>query len=168
MMTWIDRTKPTAAKSLSGRKAQRHGQMFENLFRSNLFRARMAFDRMPDGCRVVGKGRMIRVRTPYDWIVTHEGRSAFLDTKSFDSDRLMPSNIEAHQLKALTAQANAGALAGYVIWFRPSDVVAFASATDLSRIVINGKGVHASELKALGTSRAFDPRLIFESDNRTP
>lgn len=155
--------KPNPARTLAGRKAQRYGQMFENLFRSNLTRARLAFDRMPDGCRVVGRGRLIRVKTPFDWIVTEGGRTAVLDTKTFDEHRLMPHMIEEHQLRALEKHARAGAVAGYVIWFRPCDLVVFADASQLYEIFESGEGVHASEIPLIGSSRKFDPRQIFET-----
>lgn len=151
----------TLANTLRGGKAYRAGRGFEEIFERQCRISRVAFNRVPDGCRTVGARKLIRVRTPYDWVLTLNGKTALIDTKSFDLSRLLPSKIEPHQLKALLAHHTEGAVAGYVIHFRPEADVRFAPASVLDTIFSTGKGCEYTALLPLGRYPSFNPRRLF-------
>jgi penicillin-binding protein-related factor A (putative recombinase) len=147
-----------------GLKSQAFGSLFEDLFS---LRCRsipgMATTRFPDGCRVVGKNTMIRVKTPCDWVLTFGGVTALIDTKTVAGDAFPFSMIQKHQvIEMLNHQVN-GARAGYVIWFRKSDDVLFCSASLLAALIgktgsIRGPGGGSSYL---GKSKDFQPERLF-------
>lgn len=154
----------TLANRLQGAKAQRAGRGFEEAFaRRCSYCALLAYNRVPDGCRTLGARKLIRVKTPYDWVLTFEGQTALLDTKTFDIARLLPSKIESHQMKAMLEHELMGATAGYVIYFRPVEEVRFAPASVLKTIFETGKGCEFTSLLPLGKYPAFDPRRVFAS-----
>lgn len=145
----------------SGAEAKRHGDAFERAFSHSC--RNMALSRMPDGCRVVGKNRLIRVKTSFDWILTKDGRSAFIDTKTTALDHLPASALTEHQVEALALHEHYGAIAGYVIELRPKKSVYFVPAFLLlacfrgRRRITQGDMAH----RYLGSSDNFNPGLIF-------
>src|SRR3954467_8667995 len=110
------------------------GDSFEQLFFLVCNRTRgLAITRFPDGCKVVGNNKLGRVKTPWDWVVSYNGKTALIDTKTTASNSFPHSKIEHHQVKEMSSQSLAGmAAAGYVIWFRQSDGVYFASSLFLN------------------------------------
>lgn len=110
------------------------GALFENLFENRAKRGGITVTRMPDGCRQLGKDKLIRVATPFDWILSYQGQACLIDTKTTDGDRFPFSKIEAHQARELLKHHEAGTIAGYVIWFRLSDEVVFIGANLLADV----------------------------------
>lgn len=104
---------------------QKIGAAFENSFEAVARAQRIVVTRMPDGCRVVGKNRLLRVKTPCDWIVTYNGRTALLDTKTCEEGLFPHSRLEEHQLSEMLKHEEAGGIGGYVIFFRAPNVTKF-------------------------------------------
>jgi penicillin-binding protein-related factor A (putative recombinase) len=156
-------TAPNFARIRAGAAAHAHGAQFELWFeRKCVATSGLAWNRIADGCRTVGRGKLFRVRQPYDWVLTYAGRTALIDTKSFDSARLVPSCIEKHQLDALHAHELAGAIGGYAIYFRRAERVCFARASEMAAIVKAGKGRLWEEFMQLGQLATFSVLRIFE------
>lgn len=153
-------------RSLAGLKAKRNGQAFEELFEFMCNREHLACTRFPDGCERRGPRTLIQVQTPWDWIVTYMGRSAFLDTK-FSSDRTFThSMIKPHQVNEMLKHELAGSIAGYVIRFVCGRVF-FIRASDLkSRLEVVGSiAPHSDGLILLGTESLFRVKLLWGNPN---
>lgn len=147
-----------------GKAQQAFGSLFEELFHMTCGRTQgMAVTRFPDGCRVVGKNKVIRIKTPCDWILTFGGVTALIDTKTTESDSFPFSKIEKHQVKEMAIHAQSGARSGYVIWFRKSDDVVFMSSLFLLGLINQRGSLKAMNCSSsyLGKSRQFDPKMIF-------
>jgi len=115
---------------------------------------------MPDGCKVVGKNRLIRVKTPFDYILIYQGMSVYLDCKSFDSDRITNSQITEHQLESLLRIEESGGIAGYLIYFRPAHAICFCRATDLAKIK-PGSSLPGFSMVILGSIEDFTLGRLF-------
>jgi hypothetical protein len=156
------------AKRLQGKRAQKAGASFEYLFQFHARRSGVIATRMPDGCKQVGPGRIIRVRTPWDWILTFQGKSAFIDTKTCDDKCLPNSKIENHQVAPMLQHASAGAIAGYVVHLRQNDTVFFLSASELVKVMrLRGSITEGSPgAIVLGTGGKMDVQRIFQCELR--
>lgn len=146
---------------MAGASSQRSGQSFENIFESMCAYVGAQCTQMPQGCRQAGR-RLIRVKTPFDWIVTNKGVTALIDTKANNAASFPHSLIVFHQLKALIAHHRHGAPAGYVVGLRDVDTTLFIPADVLD----NAYGVRGSispqspGCTILGTYSRFDIRKI--------
>lgn len=126
----------------------------------------MAVTRMPDGCKVLRDNKLIRVKTPFDWILSHQGRTALIDTKTCTTSSFPNSKIETHQVTDMLCHEQNGIMAGYVIWFRESDGVIFVPASTLCELIKRRGSIPENHPKAihLGTVRSqLNAKLIFGS-----
>lgn len=152
-----------ARRSRGGAQAQRIGAIFEEAFERRALAMGFAVTRLPDGCRTVGRGKLLRVKSDFDWVLSMSGRALLLDTKTFKKGTLAPSDLVPHQVQALLSHRLRGSLAGYLIWFREdagNGRVCFAPAEVLHQITTTRKSIKAIDLLHLGSIADFDPRLI--------
>ena len=110
------------------------GNQFEGILEKAARYQNIHFVRIPDGCKTRGYNQLMRVPTPCDYILIHNGISVFIDCKSYDSDRICYSDITEHQAKSLHAIERAGCVAGLLIWLRKESCVAFVKASQLSEL----------------------------------
>lgn len=147
-----------------GFRQQAFGSAFEDLFFNLCARVPgMAITRFPDGCRVIGRNRLVRVKTPCDWILTFGGVSALIDTKS-SAGPFPHSKIEAHQVHEMLKHSQSGAKSGYVIWMRKTDDVVFYNSLILSQLMVKRGSIKAplyGGANWLGKSNLFRPKMIF-------
>ena len=142
-------------KQYGGIKAQKGGLGFENIFqwagRSQGFHV----ERMPDGCKTIGKNKIIRIKTPFDFVICKEGRCAFVDTKTINANTFPFNLIKQHQVDCL---ANIGlhAASGYVVWYRKSDRINFYLAEILITL---GSNDSLSHEKGIPLGKISDFRL---------
>jgi penicillin-binding protein-related factor A (putative recombinase) len=115
--------------------------------------------KIPMGAKQITSTRMIRVETPFDWILIKNGKVAFLDTKRLKDGNLTPSKITKHQYQALLDCHQAGTKAGYIVWFEDKDQMTFFSAPMLDNIV---KKYKKEDGLVLGKLRSFDLDLIWK------
>lgn len=152
---------------MGGAKSQAFGSLFESVFLKACRSNGVAVTRIPDGCRQFGK-KIIRIPTPWDWVITFEGKSALIDTKTVQGDSFPISAITGHQVSELSRHGDCGAIAGYVVWFRNEGNVVFLPADILMQAVIKNKRgsfskTHSSAI-SLGSLKLyleFDIRKIF-------
>ncbi len=138
------------------------GNAFEEMFYLTCNRTRgLAVTRFPDGCRVVGKGNLVRTKTPCDWVLTFGGQTALLDTKTTEGDSFPHSKLEPHQVVEMYSHSIAGAKTGYVIWFRKSDEIYFASSLLLNNLLNVRGSIKGNMMHFLGKSTSFKPTNIF-------
>ena len=159
----------TLAHAIQGLKAKNEGARFEKLFEAACLSRSIACTRFPDGCRQVGAYKLVRIKTPWDWVLSMNGRAAFIDTKSCNDNSFPHSHIEAHQIDAMLMHEAAGNFAGYVIWFRKPDLVIFMPASQLKPRIGERGSVRPDEkfLINLGPVATHDPRRIFAARGMT-
>lgn len=148
-----------------GRIAKREGMRFESLFERQCHKQGLTATRIPDGCKQLGARKLVRVKSPFDWIVTRPacGSTALLDSKSFDRARIMPSDVDANQFEKLAGHHFGATVAGYVVWFRQVDRVVFYAVPKLQHMLISGKGFDWSEGQVLGECEKFQPAQMFQN-----
>jgi hypothetical protein len=147
-----------------GRVQKAFGDLFEDLFYRACSRIPgMAITRFPDGCRTIGKNKVIRIKTPCDWVLTFGGVTALIDTKTCETNSFPHSKIEKHQISEMLKHTSAGARSGYVVWFRESDEVYFLSSLFLISVISQRGSIksYENESNYLGKSSDFQSKLIF-------
>jgi hypothetical protein len=149
-------------RRLAGARAKAIGASFEGMFERWCQRDLVTCTRMPDGCKQIGPRRIIRVTTPWDYVLTHRGTSALIDTKTTAAKAFSHSMIKEHQVQEMFRHHNSGAKAGYVIWFQASDRIIFVPVSDLLRrmsavgSISDIAGTHLGSASDLYPSRIFN------------
>lgn len=157
-------------KRLQGQRAKAFGALFENMFQNTCRRTGIAVTRVPDGCRSLGSHKLIRVKTPFDWICTYMGKTALLDTKTCLGHAFSHSQIAEHQIHELVHHEINGATAGYVIWLRKNDDVIFVEAKELEQLAKKRGAISVGDpyARLIGKGRDFNPRAILNPPEWMP
>jgi len=119
----------TERKRAGGREAQSMGSFFEILFHQRCLWAGFEVTRIPDGCKQIGPGRIVRVTSPFDWIISKDAFIGLIDTKSTKGKSFAHSAIDRNQISEMIKHKNL--TSGYVIWFRELDRCVFIKSSDL-------------------------------------
>lgn len=98
-----------------------HAQFEDRIHRETWAKGHFSV-RIPTGARIIGRGRMLPVKTPFDFACSVHGQAVFFDAKStenkaFNIATFATATGKVHQFNALMAAHTAGAIAGYLIWF---------------------------------------------------
>lgn len=137
------------------------GSTFEKYFEACLTVKKWNVVRIPDGCRQVTPFKIVRVKSPFDFLASKKGKVFFCDAKTCEGKTFVYSKINQLQLKELLALEESGFHAGYVINFRETNTYSFVSAGTLS-LVAPGESIKAPECNDLG--REIDIDQIFLSE----
>jgi len=122
------------ARQQAGLKAKREGQNWERSFEINCTEADIRFIRIPDGCKQLGRFKLIRVKSPFDYLISYNGKTACIDLKSFGTGtRLTYSHINQNQLIALLNMRR-DCLTGYVVFFRSVGKVVFYDSLLMNKL----------------------------------
>lgn len=143
-----------------------YGRQFESNFKIQCQYHQCQATRMPDGCKTVGAAKLIRVKTPFDWIVSWNKHTALIDTKTSKNNHFAHSLIEKHQVDELFLHEKQGIMSGYVVEFREADTVIFIPASALCMRKLKGTGsvrLGDPDVLILGSSNNFDVRRIFQT-----
>lgn len=143
-------------RRLSGKIAQARGKSFEIRFQNVCKILGVEIQRIPDGCRQVGR-RIVRTKTPFDFVLAYKQRSAFIDVKTTKKNSFSFSEIVPHQLEALK-KMSAGGVAGYIICF--PEQIYFVDVAILSETK-PGESINLIYANKLGNVHFFDIRKIF-------
>lgn len=128
----------------------------------------IAITRIPDGCRTLGPRKLIRVKSPFDWILSLNGRAALIDTKTTQGDTFPNSKIDACQVGEMLNHAPV--LSGYVVRFERLAILAFIPATILSESIERRGSISTLTPGVVHLGPAFDLwrsttiRKLFEVD----
>lgn len=139
---------------------QLEGAQFEAIFERECIRKLIGAIRLKNSTYVHGHG-VVSVPAPFDWVTVYKGKSAYIDTKSYEDDALPHSHIKAHQLKELTKTEYHGHTSGYLVWHRSINQVVFYSAGVLNTIK-EGESVKPDQGISLGKIENMNLRLLFE------
>lgn len=150
-------------RRIAGKKAKSYGDMFEGIFETQCLLNKLEFVRIPDGAKVVGSGKfqkIIRVKSPFDYIVSNQVFAAFIDTKTTDKDRFAFSDINQSQVDELGKLDKAGP-SGYVIWYREINCVVFYTTETLVNLRPRQSlkfedGLHLGGVKDFNLNIVFD------------
>lgn len=136
------------------------GEIFEKLFYRAVTSLGMACVRIPNGCKTVGRNKLIRVKTPADYMVVSKGRFAMIDTKTQGSGQTFPkANINSNQVFSMLYMKQHGAWGGYVCHFRDIDKVVFFDAEVLR---LADEGLHWEDGLYLGPIEDMNLERIYE------
>lgn len=121
-----------------GHKAKNNGDYFENLLSAKCVREKIAFIKIPSGCKWV-RTRMgvkpIPMKTPFDFVVCKNGKSVFFDAKCVSTNTFSYSQIKSHQLDKLYEIEQQKFLSGYIIHFAKENKVVFFTSSTLKNIL---------------------------------
>lgn len=144
-------------RRIGGKRAKVAGDLFEKSFEQTCAIQGIECIRIPNGCRSVGATRLVRVATPFDYVLCYNKRAAFVDLKSIETGNLTHSKLTEHQLASLK-RLSPGGISGYVV--NLSGEVYFF---DISILLETKKGesVPLTYAKHLGHRSVMDIRRIF-------
>lgn len=146
-----------------GWKAKRVGSQLEVLFYNACARHQdFGISHIPQGGKQISKTSFKRVSTEFDFVVTHNGVTAMLDTKNIDDDHVVPSDIKRHQLNGIVKHIKAGGRGGYIVNLAKLDQVYFFPGQRLVECFEgHGNLLPDKDGFAMGTSYQIDPMRIF-------
>ena len=132
----IEKSIAKRTKRTAGALAKRKGQNFEAYLNHAAHIQKFFPIRIPDGCKMtIGRQglKLIRVQTPFDFILIGQQQSIFLDTKTTEANTFPYSQIKWHQLQNLLEASKAGP-SGYLIHFETLKQVVFFHAQTLQSV----------------------------------
>lgn len=148
----------------AGKIAQKKGQRFETFIKNCAFASRFFPIQIPDGCDTKrgpnGRPVLLRVQTPFDFILIGHQQAIFLDTKTTQDKSFSHSKIKHHQLINLLEASKAGP-AGYLVLFETLRLVVFFSAQKLQSIQAR-QSLKPQDGLVLGPPETWNPRHIIE------
>ena len=108
---------------------------------------------MPDGCKQLGSFKLIRVQSPFDFVLCNRRTNHFVfcDAKTVQTNTFVPSMIKEHQVNELEKfDGLNSSKAGYLISFDKLSKAAFFDTEALRTCVRTGKGLRPENGIALG------------------
>lgn len=125
--------------------------------------------RIPDGCdtkKVRGprgwETKIVRIRTPFDFVAFRGGRGVVFDAKTVDGETFPHSAIKEHQLISLISCADHTTRAGYLVWFRPIDTVVWFSHMRLQALAPRQSLAPSDGSIQIGRAMAMRLESLFE------
>lgn len=156
---------PSNNRRLGGVLAKQNGSSFENMFKTRCAYLKVACTRIPDSCRRVGSGPrdLQQIKSPFDYIISYQGRAAIIDTKTTAAASFGKTLIAEHQVEELVQHERQGVSSGYVIHLRKVSRVVFISAATLINATKNPETMNLDHdgVIDLGSLFDFDVRKIF-------
>lgn len=152
-------------RSIAGLIANRKGARFEQFFINSAKICGFKPIPIPDGCETVrdraGKLKLLRVQTPFDFILIGKNQAIFLDTKVTQGSTFPHSAIKHHQLRFLEDCSEAGP-SGYLVFFEKTNEVVFFSSDKLSGCT-KGQSLKPKDGLVLGSLHSWNPNKILEA-----
>lgn len=154
---------PTLKKRLAGKIAKLAGEYFETSLEYVCSRDQIILVRIPDGCKVRKHGRslkLVRVKTPFDFIIAKKNKAIFFDAKSINSKTFPYSCIDSNQLYHLSKLNSEGLKAGYLIRFREIDQIVFFDVQTLAQLKPR-ESLNVNMGTSLGSFHEFSLNTLF-------
>lgn len=147
--------------SHTGPKNQKIGKGFEHIFEITARLNGILPLNMPLAARRIGLKRLIQVKSPFDYVIMKNGRSAFIDCKTFNSVNITYSQLTTHQVEILARIQETNQVAGYVCWMRRSNMVYFIPGKTLA-MLNPGQSLDLKNEKCLGSIEKMDLNALFD------
>jgi penicillin-binding protein-related factor A (putative recombinase) len=109
------------------------GKLGEKIFANTLRQRGWSVVRIPDGCKQIANNKLIRVKSPFDFMTAKESVAIFCDVKSTATKSFAYSLINQFQVKELLDISKNKFIAGYVVHFRSLNTWVFISAEKLAK-----------------------------------
>jgi Holliday junction resolvase len=139
-------------RRLIGKQAQMRGEIFEQRIDAMARYEGVSCTRVPDGCKQ-RFGKLIRIKSPFDFILSYQNRIALIDCKVRGEDKLYKSDITEHQVQELIKHRQA-AVTGYLVYHYMIDAVRFYPAIQMATGSMDGVD--------LGSLQQFRVKRLFE------
>lgn len=120
-----------ASRSIGNKKAKHNGDLFEVQLARQARAHGWKYIKIPMGAKMVGPNKIIRVRTPFDFVFVKKGKAIFADAKSFNKKTITYSDLTHHQVQELMDMEDQDHKAGYIVHFRPAKQIVFFPASML-------------------------------------
>ena len=146
-------------KSLIGLKKKVSGDQFEAQIGFMASRQGLKCKKIPEGCKRLPGGRIIPIKSPFDFILQSETMTFFIDAKSTINDRFNYSQIDQSQVFSLEYLKNNHSLCGYII--NLNETVYFFSV-DVLKSCKPGTSLSREDGTYLGTKTSFNLYLLHE------
>lgn len=141
--------------------SQKIGLQFEKEFKSLCGIQGITCIRIPDGSKIVSnrlsvkKYYQVKIKSPFDFLLTKDGKVCVLDCKSTSQKRFSYSKININQLTNLI-QCSQSICAGYLVKFKHLEYYIFYDANTLANLesgeslsIEDGKIVELTNLEVL-------------------
>jgi len=151
---------PTIKKVIAGKKAKYSGIRFEEFLKSCAYKQKWEVIQIPSGCRSLGRNKLIRVATPFDFVFAKQGKCLFIDAKSTTAKSFSKSMITPHQALSLSMVEKQGFYAGYIVNFSNLNKIVFFSARHLLETRINESLCYKQGV-IIGDSKRIDLDMFF-------
>lgn len=147
-------------RSIRGKKAQRSGASFEMTILGSAYQKGLGALRIPDGCKQLTGGRIIRVKSPFDFVIFDGPLMLFCDAKSVSSTNFNKSMVNEDQVRELLKFEKQGHAAGYIVYYKARNEVYFYTATQLASLK-ERESLKPNEGLPLGSLFEIDLARIF-------
>ena len=149
-------------KKLQGIRSQNNGKSFELTIMHSVSKLKWGVLRIPDGCRSLGPQKLMRVKSPFDFVFYKQSQAIFCDVKTTDQTNFPKSKIKSHQLAELLDLEKQGFHAGYIVRFAKINWCVWFSAIKLAQCQHRGSMKPLDGLR-IGNSFEINPGLISAS-----
>lgn len=159
-------------RRLSGKLAKQNGQSFENDILIATVRGGWVGLRIPDGCKQVYGGKIVRIKSPFDYIIAknfdNHSEHIYFDAKHTSAKAFPTDKIKWHQFDQLSKFDHIyGVSLGYIVQFKAHGCVVFFSTKKLASAMRSRKGLTPSDGLILGSkfSLNFDEIVLAKKMN---
>ena len=155
---------------IGGKKAQSNGSRFESDVLIAAARREYKILDIPDGAKTFGRGKIIRMKSPFDFVAAKifsqfRERFLFFDAKTTEKKKFAAASINISQVENLshfslfkTAQT------GYVVNFDAQGTVSFFTAEQLSRAFVHRTSLAPDDGLILGNRFTMNFDKVFECE----
>lgn len=162
---------------ISGKRGKRNGAVFEErVLRASENQGWKAL-RIPDGCRQLGAFKIVRVKSPFDFIIAKDHvhmaqspyesmvtRTILFDAKSTNDARFSPTKIKPHQIEWLNKFCMLRSyVAGYAVNFEKHGCVSFFTVPQLANAIKTRKGLAHGDGILLGNKFNLSFESVFNA-----
>lgn len=148
---------------ISGRQAKQRGQAFEAIITKEAYRTGWVTIDIPDGCRQVSHSKLIRVKSPFDFVFVRKQKAIFCDVKTTKQKSFAFSKLTDHQIKLLKEIQLEGFVSGYIVNFTEINNTVFFNGFQISDQGMNGSlkpddGILIGENYIINLNRIFSEK----------
>lgn len=120
-------------RKIGGRKAKTNGKNFEIILLKEAYSNNFLHIQIPDGCRQLSFSKMIRVKSPFDFMFFKQEEELeqfiFCDAKTISQNTFNHALIKPHQVENLIKiKQTKNTKAGYIINFEKLNKVVFINS----------------------------------------
>lgn len=153
---------------MAGLRAKTRGTQFETLIENCARIAGWQPLRIPDGCRQMGKKKMIRVKSPFDFILAKAGQfrtsTLLFDAKHTSENKYYTKSKNDHQIAHLLRFGSIPSYAcGYVVNYEKHGCVVFHTVNSIAKARNDGHGLAHTDGVLIGSKYSINFDQIFDA-----